>query len=234
MDIDFDFIDAPYPSSPAAGVDLFYPAPYYAFWETANAESIRSSTKWLGALLAQSGPYDAVMCFSQGCYLAAAALLLHEAYGASSGAPPPFKAAIFICGGAPLLLAEDLGFSISAEAWERERASSTALAAQAHSQAILAQGAERWNGAQGKGTLSEDGVQKEMKGPYEIGIPTVHIYGAKDPRYVAGVQLSGLSDARKRKTFDHSGGHEIPRNQAVSKKIAGLVRWVLGEAGLSG
>lgn len=177
-------------------------------------------------LLSRSGPYDAVMCFSQGCYLVASALLLHKVHNPT--APPPFKAAIFICGGAPLLIAEDTGFHISQETWDRDRAGNAALSAQADSEAILAQGSNRWVGG-GSEVVDEEAVRADMSGPYTISIPTVHVYGSKDPKYVAGVQLSGLCEAKKRRVFNHKGGHEIPRNETVSKTIAELVNWALSE-----
>lgn len=59
-----------------------------------------------------------------------------------------------------------------------------------------------------------------------IKIPTVHIVGAKDPRWSAGVQLAYFCDDRK--MFDHGGGHDIPRTTPVSLRIAELVKGVNG------
>jgi hypothetical protein len=61
-----------------------------------------------------------------------------------------------------------------------------------------------------------------------MDIPTVHIYGIKDPRYPASIQLAHFSNENNRKVFDHKGGHEIPRTTIVSQTIAGMVEW-LGE-----
>lgn len=228
LDLDFNFIDAPYPSSPAAGINLFYGPPYYSFTQDNNLDAIHASAKWLADFLAQSGPYDAVMGFSQGCHVAASYLLLHSAK--TPHEPPPFKAAIFICGGAPLLLAQSLGFDISDEVWARDRVGREALTAQADSGAILAQGSARWAGVEPDGTVSEETIRDEVQGPYSIDIPTAHVYGSKDPRYTAGVQLSGLCNEKERGVFNHLGGHEIPRNSFVSKNIAELVREVLDRA----
>lgn len=60
-----------------------------------------------------------------------------------------------------------------------------------------------------------------------VRIPTAHIYGAKDPRWPAGIQLAYFCDDRR--MFDHEGGHDIPRTTKVSLKIAEMVREVLGE-----
>lgn len=168
------------------------------------------------------------MCFSQGCYLAAATLLLYRVDHPDQ--PPPFKAAIFICGGAPLLLAENLGYEIGEEIWKMDREGRDQLALQADSRAILQNGAERWVGSRSDaGKVDEEALRSVMQGPVRIEIPTVHVYGEKDPRYTAGVLLSGLCAPERRRVFNHGGGHEIPRTSAVSGTIAELVDWVLRE-----
>ena len=64
----------------------------------------------------------------------------------------------------------------------------------------------------------------------KIKIPTVHVYGAKDPKYVASMQLVHFCEETRRKTFDHGGGHDVPRRTGVSERIAELVEWAAGEA----
>ncbi|KAI9369884.1 hypothetical protein BJX61DRAFT_517787 [Aspergillus egyptiacus] len=76
----------------------------------------------------------------------------------------------------------------------------------------------------------EDEIRREMAGPVQIGVPTVHIYGERDPRYIAGIQLSEICVKGKRKVYNHGGGHEIPRFEAVSRAIADLVRWAVWAA----
>ncbi|PKX98022.1 putative EF-hand calcium-binding domain protein [Aspergillus novofumigatus IBT 16806] len=153
LHIDFDFIDGCYPSTAAAGIDLFYPAPYYSFWE-------------------ERGPYDAVMMFSQGCALGTAMLLLDQAQDPRS---------------------------------------------------LRRVGAVDGRCVRG-GAVDEEELRGEIRGPFKVGIPTVHVYGSKDPRYAAGVQLSGICEPGKRRVFDHGGGHEIPRTDRVSRTIADLGR----------
>ncbi|KAL2008391.1 hypothetical protein VTN00DRAFT_8373 [Thermoascus crustaceus] len=231
--IEFEFVDGPHASLPAPGIDLFYPPPFYAFWNGDSLDEIHAARDWLADLVSRSGPYDAVMTFSQGCALAATALLHHQAQSDPSSSPPPFKAAIFICGGAPLTVAESLGFTVSQEAWDRDAASRKALSDKASAPAILAQGSKRWTDVDGASGYSVEDASREVSGPLQIKIPTVHIYGSKDPRYFAGVQLSSFCDPRTRKVYNHGGGHEIPRGDTVSRTIADLVRWAL-VAGKSG
>mgnify|MGYP002717973311 FL=1 len=229
-DIQFDFIDGPFKSDAAAGIDIFYNPPYYSFWENDSVDSIRATYDWLTDHIAKNGPYDLALMFSQGCVLGSSALLFHQEE--TPHLPPPFKAAIFVCGGASLSVLEEMGFHVSAEARERDRASRAALAQQATSSAVLAQGANRWTGLKTLDSgLSEDELRKEITSPYRINVPTVHIYGSKDPRWAAGVHLSGICEPSKRRTYDHGGGHEIPRTAVVSNSIAELFQWAVAQSG---
>lgn len=193
---------------------------------------MRRACARLNEYIAQHGPFDAALMFSQGCVLGSSALLLHQEE--TPHLPPPFKAAIFVCGGASLSVLEEMGFHVSAQARERDLASRSALALQAGSPAVLSRGSERWTGLGAlDGGLSEEELRSEISCPYRIDVPTVHIYGSKDPRYAAGVHLSGVCEPAKRRVFDHGGGHEIPRAEAVSGSIAELVKWALAQADLS-
>ncbi|KMP06833.1 hypothetical protein DIZ76_014153 [Coccidioides immitis] len=59
-----------------------------------------------------------------------------------------------------------------------------------------------------------------------INIPTVHIYGSKDPRYPCSIQLAHFSKPEIRRVYDHGGGHEIPVTTRVSSEIALAVEWL--------
>ncbi|KNG80569.1 putative EF-hand calcium-binding domain protein [Aspergillus nomiae NRRL 13137] len=235
LPITFDFIDAPYTTTAASGIDLFYEPPYYTFWRNDSIPDIYKARDWLLDLISEKGPYDAVLSFSQGCSLAALTLLLHA--HETPHAPPPFKAAIFICGGAPLPLLEELGYNITPEMQAQDAASRKKLSIQADSASILAKGADRWSGSDDAGeVIDEERIRGEIErcanGAVKIGVPTVHVYGRKDPRFAAGVLLSGVCEESNRRVFDHGGGHDIPRTSVVSDRLAELVRWVLQEGSL--
>ncbi|KAL4817188.1 serine hydrolase-domain-containing protein [Aspergillus spinulosporus] len=319
LNLIFDFLDGPYSSNPAPGIDLFYPPPYYTYYaespHNTTIDSIRSTQDWLSGVIAERGPYDLVMTFSQGAMVAAEALLMHQVEaecgefqqvqsaimdgahdeegreskiaadeGRVGNVLPPFKSAIFICGGAPLTLLEHIGYNIPEITKARDLVSRSALAQMAGSEAILSKGSARWTASPaissnldmsmnlnfGLFNLSpypshtrdlddnninilqltfnkEDEIRREisagpttavpstgsnasLNGLVKIKIPTVHIYGERDPRYIAGVQLSEVCEKRSRKEYNHGGGHEIPRFEAVSGAMADLVRWAVRAA----
>ncbi|KAH7035551.1 uncharacterized protein B0I36DRAFT_93944 [Microdochium trichocladiopsis] len=60
----------------------------------------------------------------------------------------------------------------------------------------------------------------------KISIPTAHVYGVKDPRYPAAIQLALFCDPACRRVFDTRAGHEIPRDKAVSDEIADMIAWL--------
>lgn len=129
---------------------------------------------------------------------------------------------------------EDLGIEVSPEARDLDSKSSKALAEQASTDAILKSGIDRWKNAHG--AHSHSGVPLDPSNVFgldftkmpphlRIKIPTVHIYGIKDPRCPASLQLSHFSDPRLTKAYDHGGGHDVPRTSDVSERIAQLVEW---------
>ncbi|KAH8692600.1 putative EF-hand calcium-binding domain protein [Talaromyces proteolyticus] len=224
---EFDFVDGPFPSGPAAGIELFYNPPYYCFWPINHTlDDIAAGRKWLYDYIHKNGPYDGVIMFSQGCVLGSVTLLHH--FKDTPTKPPPFKFAIFVCGGPPLKELEDnLGFTVPKEIWALDLASRKALAQRADTAAILARGSDRWqNDLQDLTDLTSEELAELIHGPIQMNIPTVHIVGAKDPRNFSGYQLHALSHPDVRKIYEHHGGHDIPRDVSTSTTIASLVRWV--------
>ena len=228
MNVEFEFVDGPRLTRAAAGVDMFFEPPYHAYWEESTQENVMECVKWLKEYLEQNGPYDALMGFSQGSILIAATLLSYQAESKA----PPFKTAFFFCGTAPLWAMEVLGFNVPETAWKRERASSIALAAQAESSAISEKRGDRWQGADAELLVPQAEAMAEVEGPYNITLPTVHVYGSKDPKYVGGLQLSSMCTEGNRQVYNHGGGHEIPRKADVTAHIADLIRDALEEAGV--
>lgn len=175
-----------------------------------------------------------VMCFSQGCSLSSSLLLYNQALFPNS--PPLFKVAMFICGGVPLDVLSSLGVDVTDEARDLDQSSKVALQQRASSAAIIRDGYDRWGA--GFDPFSADpekttGDKRMVFGidvaripqKLKIPIPTVHVYGSKDPRFPASVTLAQFCDQAVRRTFDHEGGHEIPRKKQISETMAELVEW---------
>ncbi|CDM31864.1 Serine hydrolase FSH [Penicillium roqueforti FM164] len=234
----FHFIDGPFTSKPAAGLDLRYPdGPYYTWWLKATVSDIRAACQDFHKYLTQHNnvPYDGMVCFSRGCLLIASYIWFHQIEKPTE--PLPFKAVVFICGGPVLSVLETLGMTISDEAREWDKRTKLALRERASKEAILKWGRDRWTTPGGNGDtdlhlnpaapvdpsdiFGLDTVQ--MPEQLRIKIPTLHVYGRVDPRLPASLQLAYLSESTKRLTYQHEGGHNIPRSAAATEGIARLI-----------
>ncbi|KAL4964302.1 serine hydrolase FSH [Aspergillus stella-maris] len=268
----FDFLNAPYPSSPAPGIKAIYPDhDTFTWFREATPSALREAHERVLAYCETHGPFDAVMGFSQGCSLLASLILFwgfEEQYKASIGVNGhanggangdksgegggnrlPFRSAIFICGGIPLYALYDIGLPISTEAEEINKLSGALLQNTAGSLTTFAKdtsqikrGIGLWDKNLSSNSLLHDPTTRPERDNVfgldftsfpdwaKIDIPTVHIYGGKDPRWPAGIQLAEFCERSKREEFDHGGGHDIPRTSEVSGRIAGLVRGVVERA----
>ncbi|KAK0629920.1 serine hydrolase FSH [Bombardia bombarda] len=232
----FDFVDAPWESAPAPGINALFDSGHYVWWPKPTINSIRGAHKWLIDYIDEHGPYDAVVCFSQGCSLIGSFLLYH--YRETPEEELPFKAAIFICGGLPLPVLEDLKVplpqrvhDINDQTVKLLQQKASMLTNYAANPDTVKLGVGLWSDT--GGLLHDPRVMPKESDVFgidfttiaqdlHIKIPTVHIYGAKDPRWPASMQLAHFCDSRK--MYDHGGGHDIPRSTDVSNKIAALLR----------
>lgn len=198
---------------------------------------MRAAILWVEEYIEEHGPYDAVICFSQGCSLIGSYLLYHAKE--TPDAPLPFRSAIFICGGLPLPVLEDLGLHVPQRAHELNARTVVLMkskSAKLYDLDQLPKGHGLWDyTADLEHDVEELPDESDCFGldftsfppDIRIKIPTVHIYGAKDPRWPAGIQLAYFCDDRM--MYDHQGGHDIPRTTKVSTRIAELVKEVIGQ-----
>lgn len=239
-DYTFDFVDAPFPAPPAPGIKVLYDSGTYTWWPQATISLIRGSHQRLLDHISENGPYDALCCFSQGCSLVFSFLIYHSRE--NPGDPLPFKSVIFICGGLPFAVLEDLGYKVSPRAHDVNDQTVKVMKAKAANLAHMAANLDQvkygvglWDDT--SDLLHDPAVVPEEKDVFgidftkmpadmRIRIPTVHIYGAKDPRWPSSMQLAYFCTDRK--MFDHGGGHDIPRSTDVSQKIAALIRGLPG------
>lgn len=234
-DFTFDFVDGPFPCQPAPGIDVIFNSGNFTWWPEPTIKGIRDAHRWLTDYIAEHGPYDILIGFSQGCALMGSFLLYHAMENPDQ--PLPFKAAMFICGGMPLYVLEDLGLPVSKRARQTHELTVKLLTKKA---GALKQFAANTNQIQ-PGVGLWDGTSDLLHNPNvvpkeedvfgldftaipdraRIRIPTVHVYGAKDPRWPASMQLAHF--CAKRKMYDHGGGHDIPRTTEVASRLAELV-----------
>lgn len=234
----FTFVDAPFPCAPAPGIRVLYESGHYAWWPQQTVPLIRGSHQRLVDIIQDSGPYDVLCCFSQGCSLAFSFLLYHARE--TPHEPLPFKAVVFICGGIPFPVLEDLGYKVSPRAYKINdqtvkimKAKAANLATMAANPGMIKVGVGLWDDT--TDLVHDPAVMPEKEDVFgldmttvpedsRIKIPTVHIYGAKDPRWPSSTQLAYFCEEASRRMYDHGGGHDIPRSTLVSERIAGLFR----------
>ncbi|KAH9826301.1 EF-hand calcium-binding domain-containing protein [Teratosphaeria destructans] len=246
----FDFINGPYTSKAGPGIQHFFEGPYHTFLTSYDQSALENTYKWLEALFErQDKPYDAVIGFSQGVAVLAAYTIWHQMHRPEK--PLPYKAAMLICGGMPFAALEAMGYPVSEKAWAlNEKSNEQLYAAARNFDTILAGQQAPSSGSANPSPwfTSADGLQiksedkwtlppldlsdvfglnlANLPDRFKIKIPTVHVYGAQDPRTPHALQLALMCDPDKRMTYDHQGGHEIPRSNEKSLDLAATVDWL--------
>ena len=159
----------------------------------------------------------------------------------------PFKGVMFICGGPSLPVLADLGVPVSKRAWEVNDKTAgllhkrtEKLKYKADNPDTIKRGEGLWDEVDDlihdptsskhlrdlKDVFGLDFTDPKMKkavGDLGTIIPTVHVYGGKDPRWPASVQLAQMFEGGMNERFDHGGGHELPRTTECSVKTAELM-----------
>ncbi|EFX03892.1 ef-hand calcium-binding domain protein [Grosmannia clavigera kw1407] len=236
----FEFVDGPFRCTPAPGIDTLFDSGTFAWWPQESVMGIRAAHLWLDEYMAAHGPYDALMGFSQGCILIGSYLTSWARdHPQQKPRPPPFRAAIFVCGGMAVSWMEELGLTVSPRARDIDQRSVQSLHRKAGRLRELAanpdliqRGVGLWDDTtdlvHSPGSLLPQGDHDVFGLDFAsfpsvvfIQIPTVHIYGSKDPRLPSSVQLAHFCKIRE--MYDHGGGHDIPRSSSVSLHIAGMI-----------
>lgn len=156
----------------------------------------------------------------------------------SPDTPLPFKTAVFICGGMPLAVLEDLGLPVPQRAKDLNERTSKVLQKRTHLLRELVGDIDKIQPGVGLWDNTSDLLHDPSKLPpasdtfgldftsfpqdVRIRIPTAHIYGSKDPKWPSSIQLAYFCNNRA--MFDHGGGHDIPRSTAVSVRIAEMLK----------
>ncbi|KAJ4385339.1 hypothetical protein N0V85_008113 [Neurospora sp. IMI 360204] len=220
--------------------------------QSSNTSEIRASHDHLEEILAsEKEPFDLVMGFSQGCSLIMSYILYRYQEHLLTRPPGekfelPFKGVMFICGGPSLPVLQDLGVKVSVRAWDVNKATAALLHKRTEKLKFKADNPDTIKRGEGLwdevGDLLHDPTSKRKVDPRdvfgldftdqnmrkavgELGemVPTVHVYGGKDPRWPASVQLAQLFEGGMNERFDHGGGHEFPRTTECSVMVAELM-----------
>ncbi|XXG98849.1 Serine/threonine-protein kinase [Hypoxylon texense] len=208
VDLSFDFVDVP----------------HQKFYETGAVKDIRTADEWLEKKLDHGNPYDGVLAFSQSAALVSSFLLYRQWY--DHELPPPFKFAIWISGSVPLQVLKDLGVPVpeaegvvAQATLQRDRGLGPSLAHAAKARRAVFDSDDCFG-------LNLNKIPLELK----IRIPTVHVWGEKDPLFPGSVHLAGLCDPYIRKIHVHQGAHEFPRDGTELTELASLVEWCVHRA----
>ncbi|KAA8905058.1 DUF341 domain-containing protein [Sphaerosporella brunnea] len=97
----FEFVEGTVPWPAAPGIQALFPShtDFYAYYDSTSGPSILSALDLLHEYIAEEGPFDGVVGFSQGAALAATLMIRHDQLNQT--VEPLFRCAIFMCGAAP-------------------------------------------------------------------------------------------------------------------------------------
>ena len=241
----FDFVDGECPCKPAPRIDDFFTGPFLAYYNGHEPPAIHAAHAFLAAIIAERGPFDGIIAFSQGAALAASYLLTYAAL--NPWAALPVKLAVFFSCVMPLSPTAHLGQDATEAVCDDENSNadffgpmSDEKRASDHVQ-VRELGDELqdddWRQDERQFGVCFNGTQPTcpsdrrvfgflpgaVTGAASISIPTAHIFGATDQwreESAATLQLCANVSVR---SFVHSGGHDVPR---AGKDLAACVRIV--------
>lgn len=211
------------------GVSAIFPGPYLAWHPEIPSESELTAARDLVLeVLAEEGPFDGLMGFSQGAALAAGLILQH-----SDQVHPLVDCAVFICGNLPWMLQSELTTT-------RQKYNAACQTNEVF---------DSENGIQDPISLEEEPIREKLNSsfcdisqdlqsragllhpansPLRFPIPTAHIFGGhKDSYFEMSKALIELgNDIHGVKVLDHRAGHVVPRSEYDTDKMAETISWV--------
>ncbi|KZF20980.1 hypothetical protein L228DRAFT_262056 [Xylona heveae TC161] len=217
----FEFYDAFCEVEPVEEIRNIFAGPFFTWYSPGlGGHTLEEAKAELLDIIETEGPFDACLGFSQGAALLAAVMIDHQKNNPFG--PNLFKLAVFICGGAPLLVTKSLQ--------EPDFLYSPPVA----SMAALT---EPWMGPYVPGHEPHPDeswniflAEKVREAGLTIRIPTAHIYGSKDNTLKESLRLRDICDPRRRVEFDHGRGHEVPRAPHLVQQMAATIRRAIDNA----
>jgi hypothetical protein len=198
----------------------------YQWFNMLKPKEVAEAEMDLLTLVAEKGPFDGVLGFSQGSQFAAQVILRHAQLNPFATADErPFRLAIFVNGVTP-----GDAFKLPAGS----KVITPDLASVNGKQALTINGPEikRTPGVEimllpdGRDAIANDGYvytrYDTEEGGVMIDIPTLHIHCPKDGYETQG--LYQICEPSVRKEFLHGHGHSFPRGYKECLEIARLIR----------
>ncbi|KAI9832017.1 MAG: hypothetical protein M1819_004561 [Sarea resinae] len=282
----FEFVDGEVECDAAPGIAALFPGPYYTYYPTPFSppptptptnttttpssfappplSTVAEAHALIHAIIADDGPFDGVLGFSQGAALAAS-ILLHHARECPLEPPYAlFRFAVFVCGSRPF----DYGGrgrlsagSAASSGWgsESELGSECGSGPEATAKALQDE-----HDTSARTRTSTTAIREEnhpspspsppfptttptppstpkpnallttLPTPYRIDIPTTHIVGARDAFLAESLGLHALCAPDKAVLLSHPLGHTVPADVQMTRLMAEAVRASVDRVGLGG
>ncbi|RFU28990.1 hypothetical protein B7463_g7332, partial [Scytalidium lignicola] len=225
----FHFVAADRRCEPAPGVADLHPGPYQCWYNSPSTDKVRKAHERIYAYIRQLGGVDIIMGFSQGASLAASFILHRQLKYPTE--PPLFRAAIFIC--SPLPFSRDVTHGMDLRGYFGVTAPKPlsngrpiTVPKNLIPEPYFLQPDTEFDSDSGYSSQEDVSHNYNMFHPavdkVRISIPTAHIYGREDAWRNHSLELLRFCNAPL--SFQHDGGHEIPRS--ASDEICDLIEEV--------
>ncbi|KAJ5260473.1 hypothetical protein N7478_012078 [Penicillium angulare] len=234
---EFVFVDGLHECNTSSDVAAVYPGPYLCYYPLPTPELVRAAHEQIFDAIAEEGPIDAIISFSQGAALAAS-ILLQDAK--EKPHEDMIGLAVFISASLPFDLDDETGADIWRSTQDSAKRSLAAVSDPLASSQNFAKQVPTGNVRPGEscGELSFDNAPGIPDDPYnfdgqllrryhpmelpfgmQIQIPSLHIFGNNDPYVGQARLLVELCDERMRSSITHSEGHSVPRGATFRQKV---------------
>ena len=207
-------------------MDAFFSGPYYCYYELPTPDQVAAAFDLIWDTIAEEGPFDGIVGFSQGAALASSFLLSDVR---SKSPQNPFKCAIFFCASMPFDLSSR-PFTVASDGTSYYADNGEAMENFDVTQCIP----EAADSAGYFGTYDETTLfLHRYTSPYanpekaRIIIPTTHIVGMADDYYKQGLALRDICNSNNRQFMEHRAGHDIPKDRNTTTKMAACIQNML-------
>ncbi|KAK1977918.1 serine hydrolase FSH [Colletotrichum cereale] len=238
---EFVFVNGHVPSHRGPGMSPAVNGPFYSFTEGYSPDEIQAAHNEIAATVAELGPFDGIVGFSQGASLALS-YIYHQQV---NGEEPDFKFAVFFSSIVP--------FSTDSTYCEREieelcsyRRTGMIVKNLTPKQQVFNDCLVRtFQSALKIGAVlpdfNQDFFLDESKAvprvlhplllSERIRIPTVHVSGRRDLPFLQDMHEVGyqMCDPKLSKKLYHSGGHHPPKKASEIKGVVRAVEWAVDQ-----